>query len=432
MSKRYLVARLGGARIDTVAASAGERQFSVAMASIMFITAAVGGVSLYFGLTTALHLSGWAAIPIALGWLVAIFVIDRTFTMQLVKQNRWWNNLLMALPRLAFAAVIGLIVSTPMTLEVFKPEVETQLLVMQGEARDEYNEMLANDPVLMTEDDLRADIAEQQAIINQAQADPMSDSAYAAAKAASDAAAVEARASSDAVIAESNGSGGSGIVGVGPRTQVAERENALAQAKYADLLAKTDAAFAAAQSTLAGSLETAKAQARIDVETARDELAQVVDRRDELREANDAAVAASDGFLNRLIALERLGATSSTAAAAHWAILAFFFILEILPVTVKLLRIWFNRSVADETARLHDDATIEVARLQSETRIEDAGADAAIARRGREGRLAVGVDREERHERAGLRLNEVIDGERGRDGAELGVLESAAGDDLRR
>jgi hypothetical protein len=415
MSKRYLVARLGGARVDTVEASGGERQFSVAMASIMLITAAVGGVSLYFGLTTALHLNGWAALPIALGWLVAIFVIDRTFTMQLVKQNRWWKNLLMALPRLVFAAVIGLIVSTPMTLEVFKPEVETQLLVMQGEARDAYNELLANDPVLATEDELRAEVAEQQAILNQAQADPLADPAYAEAKAASDAAAAEARASSDAVIAESNGSGGSGIVGVGPRTEIAARENALAQQKYADLQAKTDAAFAAAQSALAGSLGTAKAQAQLDVEAAREELEQVVDRRNELRAANDAAVAASDGFLNRLVALERLGESSPTASWAHWAILAFFFLLEILPVTVKLLRIWFTRSVSDEVARLHDDASIETARLESESRTEEAEVVAAMARRSRESRLAVAIDREERLQRAGLLRNEFDDDGRPRE-----------------
>ena len=240
MSDRYLLARLGGARIDTVATSASDRQFSVAMASIMLITATVGGLSLWFGLTTALHLSGWVALPIALGWLVAIFVIDRTFTMQLVKQNRWWKNLAMALPRLAFAAVIGVIVSTPMTLEVFKPEIETQLLVMQGEARDAYNEQLAADPVLATEDDLRAQVADLQATLTQTQADPLIDPAYAAAKAASDAAAVEAKAASDAVVAESNGTGGSGIVGVGPRVQIAEQANAIAQAKYAALQRKTD------------------------------------------------------------------------------------------------------------------------------------------------------------------------------------------------
>ena len=65
MSNRYLLARLGGARVDTVATSASDRQFSVAMASIMLITATVGGLSLWFGLTTALHLSGWVALPIA-------------------------------------------------------------------------------------------------------------------------------------------------------------------------------------------------------------------------------------------------------------------------------------------------------------------------------------------------------------------------------
>ena len=231
MGNRYLLARLGGARVDTVATSASDRQFSVAMASIMLITATVGGLSLWFGLTTALHLNGWVALPIALGWLVAIFVIDRTFTMQLVKQNRWWKNLSMALPRLAFAAVIGVIVSTPMTLEVFTPEIETQLLVMQGEARDEYNQQLADDPVLATEDDLRAQVADLQATLTQTQGDPLTDPAYAAAKAASDAAAVEAKAASDAVVAESNGTGGSGIVGVGPRVQIAQQANAIAQAK---------------------------------------------------------------------------------------------------------------------------------------------------------------------------------------------------------
>ena len=409
MSNRYLLARLGGARVDTVATSASDRQFSVAMASIMLITATVGGLSLWFGLTTALHLSGWVALPIAVAWLLAIFVIDRTFTMQLVKQNRWWKNLAMALPRLAFAAVIGVIVSTPMTLEIFKPEVKTQLLVMQAEDRDAYNQLLADDPVLATEDDLRAEIAELQSTLTQTQGDPMSDPAYAAAKAASDAAAAEAKAASDAVVAESNGTGGSGIVGVGPRVQIAQRENEVAQAKYAALQQKTDEALANAQANLGGSLATAKSQAEIDLAEARDDLAAVVDRKDDLRAANDAAVASSDGFLNRLTALGRLGEVSPIANTAHWFILAFFFLLEILPVSIKLLRLWFNRSVVDETGRLIDDATIEAARLESEVRIEDALATATIARRRLASRVAVESDREDRRERSGIAQNEMDD-----------------------
>lgn len=409
MSNRYLLARLGGARIDTVATSASDRQFSVAMASIMFITATVGGLSLWFGLTTALHLNGWVALPIALGWLVAIFVIDRTFTMQLVKQNRWWKNLSMALPRLAFAAVIGVIVSTPMTLEVFKPEIETQLLVMQGEARDEYNQQLADDPVLATEDDLRAQVADLQATLTQTQGDPLTDPAYAAAKAASDAAAVEAKAASDAVVAESNGTGGSGIVGVGPRVQIAQQANAIAQAKYAALQQKTDEALASAQAGLGSSLATAKAQAEADLATAQQDLDAVVDRKNDLRAANDAAVASSDGFLNRLTALGRIGEASPIAETAHWFILAFFFLIEILPVTIKLLRLWFNRSVVDETGRLIDDAALETARLESEVRIEDALATATIARRRLAGRVAVEADREERREKTGIAHNEAED-----------------------
>ena len=407
--QRYLLARLGGARVDTVATSASDRQFSVAMASIMLITATVGGLSLWFGLTTALHLSGWVALPISLGWLLAIFVIDRTFTMQLVKQDRWWKNIFMALPRLAFAAVIGVIVSTPITLQVFTPEIETQLLVMQGEARDAYNRQLADDAVLATEDDLRAEIGDLQATLTQTQPDPMTDPAYAAAKAASDAAAAEARASSDAVIAESNGTGGSGIGGVGPRTQIAQSENAAAQAKYASLQQKTDQALLDAQARLGGSLATAQAQAEVDLASAREDLAAVVDRKNELRAVNDAAVASSDGFLNRLTALGRLGETSAIANTAHWFILAFFFILEILPVSIKLLRLWFNRSVADEAGRLLDSASIEIARLDAEARVDDARAVATIERRRVDGRVAVEVDREERRERSGIALNERAD-----------------------
>ncbi|GAB2467277.1 hypothetical protein HD599_000383 [Conyzicola lurida] len=409
MTQRYLLARLGGARVDTVATSAADRQFSVAMASIMLITATVGGISLWFGLTTALHLNGWVALPIALAWLVAIYVIDRTFTMQLVKQDRWYKNVLMAVPRLLFAAVIGVIVSTPVTLEVFAPEIETQLLVMQGEARDAYNEQLEKDPVLATEDDLRATIAEKQAILEQTQPDPTTDPAYAAAKAASDAAAIEAKAASDAVVAESNGTGGSGIIGVGPRVQIAQQANEIAQAKYAALQQKTDEALAAAQGNLAGSLVTAQAQAEIDVADARDDLEVVLDRKEQLQAENDAAVASSDGFLNRLTALERLGASSPSAATAHWLLFGFFFLLEILPVSIKLLRLWFNRSVVDEAGRMQDDATLEIARLESQSRIDEAAATATLHRRGLDARIAVGTDREEHRERAGLLRNEMAD-----------------------
>ena len=82
--------------------------------------------------------SVWLAILCAVPWAIIIFSLDRYIISSMRHRgnltnarNRFLQNLLLAIPRLLLAIVIGVVISTPLRLAYFKQEIETQIQAQQ-------------------------------------------------------------------------------------------------------------------------------------------------------------------------------------------------------------------------------------------------------------------------------------------------------------
>lgn len=129
---------LSGARAQILAECPTERPKYIGIGAAILITGTMAAVSLTFALVTALKVDLWAALPFALAWGVAIVSLDRLFVVSLQRQGPWWAHLLRAVPRLLLALLLGVVISTPFILQIFRPEIEHEITQLQDEATATY------------------------------------------------------------------------------------------------------------------------------------------------------------------------------------------------------------------------------------------------------------------------------------------------------
>ncbi|MCU0327628.1 MAG: DUF4407 domain-containing protein [Chitinophagales bacterium] len=99
----------------------------------------IGGVVLFTGILASLS-SGyalftifetlWAAFFFGLIWGLMIFNLDRYIVSSMRKSGSFWLQMLMALPRIALAVVLGIVISKPLELKIFEKEINKQLNVI--------------------------------------------------------------------------------------------------------------------------------------------------------------------------------------------------------------------------------------------------------------------------------------------------------------
>jgi hypothetical protein len=134
---RFLI-WLSGARRQILAECPTERPKYIGIGTAILITAAMAAVSLSFALITILKVRLWVALPFAVAWGLAIMSLDRLFVVSLYRQGHWWTHIFRALPRFLLSLLLGAVISTPFVLQIFHPEIEQEISVLQTQAAKAY------------------------------------------------------------------------------------------------------------------------------------------------------------------------------------------------------------------------------------------------------------------------------------------------------
>jgi hypothetical protein len=140
---------LSGVSRQVLAQCPTERSKFVGLGSAILVTAGMATVSLWFALYTALKAPIWLAVIFALLWGLAIMSLDRLFV---VSMHRYRNRLyyvLLAAPRFIMAVLLGFVISTPFVLQIFRPEINHQIKLMQLAERSAYFKNLPTNPVYL-------------------------------------------------------------------------------------------------------------------------------------------------------------------------------------------------------------------------------------------------------------------------------------------
>jgi hypothetical protein len=390
------LAVLAGARLDLLKVGPGARSKYVALGGVLLSTGALAAVSMSFALHMALGAWWPVAVLIGLGWGVVIVNLDRMLLVGMGHDSSWLRNLGMAVPRLGLAILLGTVISTPLTLQVFSKEIEATMVTLQAEAAEQFTTGLDADTRYAQIPELRQRVADEQAVIaSGGTADPSADPSVVAAQADRDG----KQAAYDAAVArfaelqakaqcELDGSCGSGRPGTGDAylaAAAAAGQQATARDAAKAALDASDASLASARAAAGKAAESADARsvalAQGDLTTDRAELKRLTDARTAEQASFEAQNAESTGILARLEAMERLSADRPLVGTAHLVLFLLFLCIELLPVLVKVLLNIAEPAAYDKLVKLREDEEVEFEEIRREgrRRAQQARADLVVA-----------------------------------------------------
>lgn len=360
--RRTRLAVLGGARASVLAKVPGEADRFTQMLPLLVATAILSGISMAFAIATGVlpgQPGAWfAAIPVALAWAALIFVVDRSLTASMKSTKSRGRLAAAAAPRVLLAALIGVVVSGPLVLQIFANDIRQEMVNINLDQGTTQIEQLQQGPEKERLDRASAELTrlQQQAqtglvagveTVSQATRDARDRVSTLEGQVAAQRAAVET--ATNLYSCERYGSpvvdGCTGVAGAGPAldnawTTMNNEQNALEelQGDLDDARAVLDAAETADATSAASTAATSRDEAEALLPAAQDEydaaLAAYTAKNESITQANSEAV----GLIAQMRALEHLQAREPAVAALHWAIAALFFAIELMPVMVKLFR----------------------------------------------------------------------------------------------
>ena len=364
--KKFLLT-VAGTNMAILARAPRDEAKQASLGGVVLMTAGLAALSSAFAMHMALHASLPVSIAVGLLWGVAIGNLDRWLITATPRQSTVMQNIRMAAPRLLLALVIGMVVSTPLTLQIFDKEIEAELTVMKLEEQAAFEERINTDPRYRDIPKQRARIAELKQFIAQGGAADAVLSHPEVKEISQELSSVEKALTraEQAVICEREGTCGSGRMGAGPAS--AEKETV--RDRLLDQREQLRAALEAKKAEVRSSADASLQKARLNAQTELESLTATVQRSQAARDSesanNAAAVNDGDGLLARLKALHRIGEDDTTLLLAHLALFLFFTSIECLPILVKLMLALGKPSLYEQLMAMADEEQYERARLEA-------------------------------------------------------------------
>lgn len=121
------LAVLGGAELALLRLVPTALGQFVQFALVLLGTALMAAVSMWFALVQGLKVNPLLAVPFAVLWGLLILNLDRYLTTSMQSTSSFRQALGMTIPRVLMAALIGVVVSTPLVLKVFESDINAQM-----------------------------------------------------------------------------------------------------------------------------------------------------------------------------------------------------------------------------------------------------------------------------------------------------------------
>lgn len=380
-SRLRTLAILGGAEGEILDRVPGETPRFVQMFFVLAGTALVSAISMLFALTTGVQAAIWLAVPLAIVWALIIFNLDRFLTSTMTSTRNVWRLIGLAIPRIVMAAIIGFVVAEPLVLQVFHNDIAREVAstnITQAQSDQDALETGPEKKALDAASDRVAELENQAATGIVAGTDSSSASESAAQATVDD---VTAKMTAQQAVidqarvlyqCELTGEGAgtvpgcTGVNGEGASSDAAKAQLAEAQQTYDALAAQlrtandelAAAGTSAKENTTASETqnrEEAKSQlpaARDSYETA---LAAYNARAESVASGNAGAI----GLLSQISGLNRLSEKEPAILWAHILIAALFFMIELLPVLVKVLTSYGDPSLYEKALAIRKQVALD-------------------------------------------------------------------------
>ncbi|MBT2622606.1 MULTISPECIES: DUF4407 domain-containing protein [Chryseobacterium] len=331
--QKFLMVCSGG-NIHILRKTPSEWNKFAGIGGIVLFTAVFATLSAGYAMYTVFD-NIWTSVGFGILWGLMIFNLDRYIVSSIKKTGTWWNQILMAIPRLILATFLGIIISKPLELKIFEKEVNKQLnTIIQRNKKQLQGEMsgriLQQSGPFETE---KKQISEKTAQYQKSY----------------DSASVELE---KEILGKQSGLT-SGKVGFGSN---AKRKQELKEQRRQDL-------------------ENYQKQVGPRLEYLDKEISKVYTNLETERKSSETFEDKFNGFAARLQALDELGKNSAIIGLAAAFIMGLFICLEISPVLVKLIsHIGPYDHLLEKTEndfRLYSKEKIEKGNALTDYRIDD-------------------------------------------------------------
>jgi hypothetical protein len=289
----------------------------VGIGATVFFTGVLAFISSGYALYTVFE-SYWAAIPFGIIWGLMIFNLDRYIVLSMKSNGSWWRDWLVALPRLALAILLALVISKPLEMKIFEKEIQAELVTMEQEVYKQQEDGLkARYQTQLADERARIDALKAEILLKTTARDALVKQA----------------------VQEADGTGGSGKKNLGPIYLAKKAEADKAQAELEQTIALNQPLI----------LEKTKAIQTLET-TVQTEVSGLQRSR-------------YNGLAARMEALSRLSGKSLAILYASLFITLLFVAIETAPIMVKLIS---YRSPYDYLLHEHEHV-FEMANLESTT-----------------------------------------------------------------
>ncbi|MFC5187891.1 DUF4407 domain-containing protein [Actinomadura harenae] len=149
--RRSLLIWYAGADTRLLKSPTDRLRYTCLGGAVLF-TAAIAGVSMFDAVHMALRVPILVQLGVAVVWFVGISNLDRWFVTSMslrhVQPGPWddvaseGGKLRMALPRVAMALLLGFLVSTPLTLQIFDSEIQQEIQQIHQNQLDSHHKQV--------------------------------------------------------------------------------------------------------------------------------------------------------------------------------------------------------------------------------------------------------------------------------------------------
>lgn len=360
----FLIA-LSGARPEVLARCPSERIKFQSLGWAILITCCMATVSMWFALTSAMGFNAFLSFPIAVLWGLVIMGIDRWLVTSMPIDGK--RKFLIAVPRLALAILLGSLISTPIVLRIFESEINNQISVIKENNEAAFLASQQNSQVQKRVTQWQNTVNNLEQVVDSKGAkaiNPASDPVVQGLTTQlANARTVEATDYKDWQCQLYGGCGSP--KGNGPLAQASEKRYDNDVTEVDTLTQEIQTREAALQSTDASSQASRLTQAKNALPNAQSQLVSAQAEENSLLSNFQVTNSSTNGLLIRLKALDQLTAGSSTLQTSRILLFLLFLLIEVLPVTVKLLQPQGNyekilrrevaRELADANWQMRDD-----------------------------------------------------------------------------
>jgi hypothetical protein len=335
---------LAGADLEILDRIRTDRAKYVSIGTVIMLTSALACISMSFALHTALRVPLPVAIPLAVGWGIAIMTMDRALIVSLRPGSGKLKYAALVLFRVLIAAVLGTVVSTPVTLQVFQPEIKAQLDVIHSRNAASFSHQQATDALGRKIARLTTAQQQQSRIISGGGVSQVSDLVG-----QRTAALAKEQKDYDQWQCQLYGGPGCTVAGSGPlataKRNAYNADVALVGRRNDEIKAAEEGAVRLAQVRLG---EVSRALQVAQAEQSGPEAAFHQDN------------AADAGLLLRLEALDQVAGQNPVLNSARWLLFSLFAFFELMPVLVKILMNAGQVTSYERALRAEDAALLAV------------------------------------------------------------------------